>query len=305
MGDLHRIANRDPTRVEIIILTMRPFFALFCLCVAALAQNTKSADVFFLQMSDPQFGMYTNNGDFAQETANFELAIATGNRLHPAFVVVCGDLVNKPGDPKQIAEYQRISRRLDPGIKLYSVPGNHDVENSPTRDSLAAYRKAMGADYYAFRSRPILGIVLNSSIIQHPDLVPEEAAKQEAWLKEELHKASSGGAPWILIFQHIPWFLKTADEPDQYFNIPRETRARYIDLFTRSGVQYVFAGHLHENSYGETGSLHMITTGPVGKPLGQASSGIRVVEVRGGGLREHYYSLGNLPNQIPNTATQK
>ena len=254
--------------------------------------------MFFLQMSDPQFGMYTNNGDFAQETANYEFAIATANRLHPAFVVVCGDLVNKPGDPGQIAEYQRISRRLDPGIKLYSVPGNHDVENSPTRDSLAAYRKSMGPDYYEFRSGPILGIVLNSSIIQHPDQVPEEAAKQEAWLNEELRKASSSGAQSIVIFQHIPWFLKTADEPDQYFNIPRQTRARYINLFTRSGVQYVFAGHLHENSYGEAGSLHMITTGPVGKPLGQASSGIRVVELRNHELKDRYYSLGNLPSQI-------
>ena len=30
--------------------------------------------IFFVQMSDPQFGMYTNNHDFAQETANFEFA---------------------------------------------------------------------------------------------------------------------------------------------------------------------------------------------------------------------------------------
>ena len=36
---------------------------------------------FFIQLSDPQFGMFTNDKDFAQETANFEFAVATVNRL--------------------------------------------------------------------------------------------------------------------------------------------------------------------------------------------------------------------------------
>jgi 3',5'-cyclic AMP phosphodiesterase CpdA len=78
-------------------------------------------------MSDPQFGMYTKDADFAQETANFEFAIATANRLKPRFVIVCGDLVNKPGDRAQIEEYRRISAKLDKSIRLYHVAGNHDV----------------------------------------------------------------------------------------------------------------------------------------------------------------------------------
>ena len=49
----------------------------------------------FIVMSDPQFGMFTQNRNFEHETANFEFAIATANRLKPAFVVVDGDLVNK------------------------------------------------------------------------------------------------------------------------------------------------------------------------------------------------------------------
>src|ERR1700726_3738842 len=73
-----RIALHPRSRAEIIILTMRPFFAIPCFSVvAAFAQNTTAPDVFFLQMSDPQFGMYANNRDFAQETANYEFAIAT------------------------------------------------------------------------------------------------------------------------------------------------------------------------------------------------------------------------------------
>src|ERR1043165_9970699 len=49
----------------------------------------------FIQMSDPQFGMYSKDVNFTHETANFEFAIAAANRLKPAFVVVTGDLINK------------------------------------------------------------------------------------------------------------------------------------------------------------------------------------------------------------------
>src|SRR5437764_3535026 len=106
---------------------------------AGTSQAPADAPFFFLQFSDPQFGMFTADKDFAQETANFEFAIASANRLKPAFVVVTGDLVNKAGDAAQIAEYQRIAATLDRSIPLYNVAGNHDVENTPTAETIAAY----------------------------------------------------------------------------------------------------------------------------------------------------------------------
>src|SRR5438876_8542112 len=93
---------------------------------------------FFIQLSDPQFGMFTNDKDFAQETANFEFAVATVNRLKPAFVVITGDLVNKPGDAAQIAEFKRIAGKIDSRIPVYNVVGNHDIENVPTPATISA-----------------------------------------------------------------------------------------------------------------------------------------------------------------------
>src|SRR5437016_1994145 len=81
----------------------------------------------FVQMSDPQFGMYTENKSFEHEMANFDFAIAAANRLHPKFVVVTGDLINQAGNAAQAAEYRRIAAKLDAGIRLYNVAGNHDV----------------------------------------------------------------------------------------------------------------------------------------------------------------------------------
>lgn len=257
----------------------------------------QSQDGFwFLQMSDPQFGMYAANKDFAQETANFELAIATANRLQPKFVVICGDLVNKAGDAGQIAEFWRIAHQLDRGIALYTVAGNHDVGNTPTPESIEAYRRDFGKDYYTFEYPGFEGIVLDSSLIQHPEKAPGEAAQQQKWLESQLAKAS--GAASVIVFQHIPYFVKQADEPDGYFNIPTATRTGYLELLKRSGVRYVFAGHLHRNSSGDSGALHMISSGPVGKPLGDGASGLRIVKIDSTGLKERYFDFGHLPNQL-------
>src|SRR3984893_12314284 len=171
-----------------------------------------AADPFFVQMSDPQFGMYSNNADFSQETANFESAIANANRLRPSFVVVCGDLINRAGDAAQTAEYLRIAAKLDAAIRLYNVAGNHDVGNEPTPETLASYRKNFGRDYYTFRHGDLEGVVLNSSLIQHPEKAPEEAARHEQWAKDELAKAAAAHLKWVVVFQHIPWFLESADE---------------------------------------------------------------------------------------------
>jgi len=273
------------------------FLAGLLLLISRLpAQN--SADFFFVQLSDPQFGAFTGDNGFEQETANFEFVIANLNRIRPAFVVVCGDLVNKTGDPAQIAEYFRITAKLDRSIPLYSVPGNHDVGNKPTPESLAAYRQKFGADYYSFRSGALYGIVLNSSLISAPDGAPAAAELQENWLKEELGKARASGARHVVVFQHHSWFLEDPNEADQYFNIPREQRRRYLDLLKASGVRYVFAGHYHRNAFGKDGALEMITNGPVGRLLGNDPSGMRVVTVRETRLESQYYGLGSIPNRV-------
>lgn len=274
---------------------MKSFLLLLLLPASALPAG------FFLQMSDPQFGMYADNRDFAQETANFEFAIATANRLRPAFVVVTGDLTNQPANAAQIAEYRRIAAKLDPAIKLYNVAGNHDVGNRPTPASLAAYRERYGPDYYRFRAGDLEGFVLDSSLIAAPDHAQAEADRQESWLKAELAAPRPPGVRYRVVFQHHPWFLESAEEPDQYFNIPLAARRRYLKLLGEAGVTQVFAGHYHRNAHGVAGPIEMITTGPVGKFLGPDPSGMRAAVWSEKGIEHQYYGLGSLPHEIPVT----
>jgi 3',5'-cyclic AMP phosphodiesterase CpdA len=178
---------------------------------------------------------------------------------------------------------------------VYAVSGNHDVGNEPTPESLADYREHFGPDWYSFRERDIYGIVLNSSVIAAPAAVEAEAAAQEAWLRAELERARASGARHILVFQHHPWFLEAPDEADGYFNIPQATRTRYLEMFREAGVSHVFAGHYHRNAFGRDDGLEMVTTGPVGRPLGVDPSGFRLVRVGPDGIGHEYVSLGAIP----------
>jgi 3',5'-cyclic AMP phosphodiesterase CpdA len=251
---------------------------------------------FFIQGADPQFGMYAKDENFIQETANFEFFVANVNRLMPMFVIICGDLTNAH-TPAEIAEYKRITAKISPGVKLFNVAGNHDVGNVPTAESLDKYRQNFGPDWYSFQAEGIYAIVLDSSVIGSPAHVPEEAVRQEQWVRAELEKAKASGRRTI-VFQHIPWFLETPDEPDQYFNIPLAVRAKYLSLFEQYGVRDIFAGHYHRNALSETTRFRMVVTGPIGMPLGHDDSGFRIVQVTKEGLEQTYYTLGRVPNRV-------
>lgn len=277
--------------------------AAWCLSVALLAgvwsDKARAAEpFFFIQLSDTQFGMFTGDKAFDQESANFEFAVAAINRLKPAFVVITGDLINKPGDAAQIAEFFRIKGKIDRTIPVHDVVGNHDIENVPTPETLVSYTNLFGTDRYTFQHEGFTGIVLNSVIIHSPQQTTNELAVQEAWLRAQLKTARDGGAKHIAVFQHHPWFLKKADEPDEYFNIPRERRTNYLALFREFGVKQLFCGHYHRNAVARDGELECVTTGPVGMPLGGDKSGLRVVIVRDSGLEHRYYNFGELPNRI-------
>ncbi len=277
---------------------MRRLFLLFACLLLAAGAPAQDNDFFFIVGADPQFGMTSENKDFAAETANFERFIAAADRLRPAFVVVCGDLVNRPGDAAQSAEYLRIAARLDPSIHLYNLPGNHDLGNKFTPESIAAYTRRFGPDYYTFRFARMAGFVLNSALMYSPESDPARAEAQEKWFAAELEKARQEGAHPLIVFMHHPLFVHAAGEPDEYFNVPLAQRQRYLESMRKFGVTYVFDGHYHRNAIATDGGLQVVTSGPIGKPLGKDPSGLRVVTVRGSKVEHRYYGLDEVPARI-------
>ena len=90
---------------------------------------------------------------------------------------------------------------------------------------------------------------------------------------------------------HHPLFLNDPNEGDNYFVIPSARRAKIIDLITEYDVSAVFTGHLHRNNYQKIGNTELVSTGPVGFPLGEDPSGIRHVQLDDNSLTHEYLGL--------------
>ena len=276
----------------------------------------KNKKVSFVQMADPQFGMYSSVSKFsdadkaerrqrginieytgpvleglAKETSLFTEAIETANKINPDFVVICGDMVHNSNSDEQFQELIRISRLLNEDIKLYWVAGNHDVGDKPTRAGLAQYKEQFGEYNYSFQEENCYFIVLNSSICYDPGSVPDEWDILISFLEKELQIAASVQQRHKIIFMHHPLYLNDPNEGDNYHVIPSARRVKIIDLITEYDVSAVFTGHLHRNNYQKIANTELVSTGPVGFPLGEDPSGIRHVRVDDNSLTHEYLGL--------------
>lgn len=281
-----------------------------CLVPLAVHAQTPQRPWFFAVIADPQLGMFANDANFTQETANFEFVVASLNRLHPAFVVVDGDFVNRTGDATEIAGYKSILKQLDPSIPVYQAAGNHDVGNVPSKSNITAYRAGFGWDYYTFEQNGLLGIVLDSSLIGAPQGYPAATDAQLVWLQKTLTGPAAEAAEQVVVFQHIPYFMHTPGEANSYYNLPLSVRGLYLDLLVDAGVEWVFSGHLHNVAGGPDGNLTQVITGAVGMPIGSSGSGFTLVAVNGHELHPVWYCLAGLPNTFdpaspPTTACSK
>ncbi len=265
-------------------------------------EGTWRGPFFFMQLADTQYGMFSGNQGFTKEVALVEKAVRHINRLHPRFVIVCGDLTNAtPGHTRyqaQVRQFKHDFSQVDPDIPLVCVCGNHDLGNRPDARSIASYREHFGDDYFLFWVGGVCNLVLNSSVIKDPSSAAEVLLAQQAWLEQQLTKAQQAKAKHILLFQHHPLFLHEADEPDEYFNIPLERRTPLIGQLQQANVRAVFAGHYHRNAGGRAGEMEMVTTGPVGKPLGSDPSGSRIVQVEEHRIVHQYYGMDQMPRSI-------
>jgi len=227
----------------------------------------------------------------------------------PAFFVVCGDLVDAFGEKypeiraRQEEDLKKVYSRLDPGIPMVCVCGNHDVGNSPTTQSIQRYKDSFGDDYFSFYHRGVAFIVLNSQFYEDSSQVPEEYLAHEAWLEEELRVAGERGAAHTVVFQHIPWFLEAWDEEKQYFNVALELRQQKLEQLHKAGVSKVFCGHYHRNAGGVYKSVEVVVTSAIGCQIPRADGskdehGMRVVRVRQAGIEHTYHPLHSFPTRI-------
>lgn len=276
---------------------------------------------YFIQAADTQLGLMEwwgqnrENGPdgipypdskWDQEIELCRKSVEILNNLtpRPAFFIVCGDLVDAfASEYPEIRELQEkdlkeVYSKLTPDIPMICVCGNHDVGNIPSNESIEKYKNSFGEDYFSFYKNGTCFIVLNSQFYADHSLVPDLYQEHESWLQQELKSAKDHGAQHIVIFQHIPWFVKEPNEKNFYFNVEKELRLTKLNEFIDAGVKKIFCGHYHRNAGGFYKDLEVVVTSAIGCQIGPDTHGMRIVTVNKDNITHQYHPLDNFPLNV-------
>ncbi|MFC1763899.1 metallophosphoesterase [Planctomycetota bacterium] len=240
-------------------------------CMSRRGTLSETSSFTFVQLCDTQLGM----GGYEHDVNAFRAAVAQINALKPDFVVICGDLVGMP-NAQSFADFKAIKAEL--AVPCYCVPGNHDVGNEPTRESLLYYRQVMGEDYYSFEHRGYLFISVNSQLWKIP--VEEESKKHDSWLTETLEVAANKRTP-VFIIGHYPLFLEKPEEVEEYMNLPLAKRQELLNLFEKRGVVAVLGGHTHRLLINEHQGMQFVNGETTSKNFDKRPLGFRLWYVEG------------------------
>lgn len=258
--------------------------------IAAVSCGQKTVTI--IQIADAQLGFdaavktgtpgpnYVN--DLTYEIECLKAAVAKVNEIMPDAVVFTGDQVHLPTNAEQWDAFTQIIAGIDPKIRLYHLPGNHDhVLKGGTADP-AEFIDRFGYDRFEANVGGVNLIGLNTSLIYFNSELEQE---QMEWLKASLEQTEEDDV--TLVFGHHPYFCETIDEEDSHVQIPSAKRGQYFELFAQHGVDAVFAGHLHQSAAGEYNGIPMLTTTSSGYQLGNERPSIRVIKIEDGVLTEH------------------
>jgi len=285
---------------------------------SAETQAKWKRDFFFIQAADTQLGLMYNFGTDGSDgtpypESNWEkeidlckasVEILNGMNPKPEFFIVCGDLVDAFADKwpeirqRQEKDLKEIYSKLSPEIPMICVCGNHDIGNSPTKETIDMYQASFGDDYFSFYKNGCCFIVINSQFYEDASNVPDLYKRHESWLESEMQAASDRGVEHIVLFQHIPWFVESPDEEKIYFNVEKELRMKKLEQFHKAGVRKIFCGHYHRNAGGFYKDLEVVVTSAIGCQIGPDQHGMRVVKVRKAGLEHQYHPLDNFPMRV-------
>ncbi|MEN8253910.1 MAG: family 43 glycosylhydrolase [Verrucomicrobiota bacterium] len=202
----------------------------------------------FVQLADPQLG----RGGYQSDAARLRQAVRQINGQSPAFVLICGDLVDITENTAGYAELKGILGNLD--CPAYMIPGNHDVGNEPSPASLEQYRKTVGTDYFSFNHKDWSFVGVDTQLMMKH--LPGESEAQMQWLTNVLQQAESGK---IVMFGHVPIYKVSPDEANDYYNLPPETRSMLPDLLVQHGVKAYLSGHTHARIINDYQGMQLVT----------------------------------------------
>jgi 3',5'-cyclic AMP phosphodiesterase CpdA len=194
----------------------------------------------------------------------------------PELVVVTGDIVVlDPDDAPDHAFAHGLLRDL--GVRVRTVPGNHDVGDHPTRGGLPAdwhgapvtdgrvrqWERVWGAGHWSdtLAGRRLLG--LNSQLF---GTGVDAEQRQWEWLTS-LAEAGAPHAPAVL-FIHEPIRIPGPSTiADPWTSIPDSAVDRLCALLHRLNVQLIAAGHTHRFLKCDVEGIEQVTAPSLVAPI--------------------------------------
>jgi protein-tyrosine phosphatase len=239
-----------------------------------------------------QFAILGDRGGGASPLGTYERAIEQLNWMQPEFVMSVGDYVEgyttvQAEMDEQWEEFEAIIAKLEP--PFFHVRGNHDINMPLTRK---AWSERRGPQYYHFRYKDVLFIVLDTEDAERPvppnmeeDIATYNRLKKEdpkkamafiiEWMKTPEAQEAFGHAArvefpeaqrawlkevlakntdvrWTFLFLHEPVW----DNPSDSF--------KEIDQALQDRDFTFFAGHTHYYDYDLINGHEYITVGSAG-----------------------------------------
>ena len=185
----------------------------------AVTPPTDKSAVLFAVIGD------TGTGTQSQYDIGKQMVAARGT-FPFEFVIMVGDNIygsERPQDFQQKFEkpYQTL---LDAKVPFYAALGNHD---DPTQRYYRPFNMN-GERYYTFTKGDARFFVLDSNYMD---------GKQLKWLEDELSKSNDR---WTIAYFHHPLYSSGGRHGSE-----TDLRTQVEPLFTKYGVDIVFAGHEH------------------------------------------------------------
>ena len=252
-----------------------------------------------LGIGEPAFEKtkYDDRKMFEHSVSLLHAVIEKIKDAHPRFVLVPGDLAKDGEEVVHLAVASSLEELRSSGIRVYVVPGNHDVNNpraeryeGSTTERVPAVTPARFAEIYrdfgygeaierdpsslAYVAEPEPGLWLLAMDACGYERNPSRAEaytggfftpQRLAWVREVLERAREEHKAVIAMMHHgvVEHFPGQAKQFPEYLVEDREAFARMLAGY---GVRTVFTGHFHSQNiagawFGDGRFLFDIETG--------------------------------------------
>ena len=189
-----------------------------------------------------------------------------------AFFIDLGDIVDNGQDEYQWQAWFRTVSPTISEIPLAPAIGNHEAysldwkETMPERyvalfDLPDNQDKALRNHYYSFDWGDVHFTVLDTSLQEEKEWVPDLFEKQKAWAEKDIQNSKK---KWKVVLMHKdPLQYSFADENrphrEEGFSPEGET---FMPIFDKTGVDLVLSAHLH--TYRDRGQIYDFKRDPKG-----------------------------------------